>query len=199
MLEHELNVTRRVTVMGHPAFLPQIDAHGAVRAFHVLVRAIGRTHRVRINRSTIDIDNPATRTRTQINTQAGGYLDLRFVRVRQGGGITRDRYGTEGMDLPSKVVEIRGGGVAIERGALGGSFLGVTFIAVYNTPESVQSAIAATMAGTGGRVYGGHVFVMDGDVQFTACNFWDTTLVVPVTDQVGVQRRRLDGSSDGCN
>lgn len=40
VLEREINVTRRVTVVGHPAFLPNIDAGGggAVRAFHVLVR-----------------------------------------------------------------------------------------------------------------------------------------------------------------
>ncbi len=39
-LPREINVTRRVTVMGHPAYLPTIDAGGggAVRAFHVLVR-----------------------------------------------------------------------------------------------------------------------------------------------------------------
>jgi hypothetical protein len=120
-----------------------------------------------------------------MHTQAGGYLDLRFVRVRQGMGTTRDRYGAEGMDLPIQVSELRGGSVAIERGALGGSFLGVTFLALANTPEAVEGAIAATMAGMGGRIYGGHVFIMDGDVQFTACNFWDTTLVVPLTDQVG--------------
>lgn len=40
VLEREVNVTRRVTVMGNPAWLPQIDAHSAVRAFHVLVRAM---------------------------------------------------------------------------------------------------------------------------------------------------------------
>lgn len=121
------------------------------------------------------------------DTQAGGFLDLRFVRVRQGAGIVRARYGLEEGESPpgSKVLEIRGGAVAIERGALGGAFLGVTFIAVSNTPEAVQAAIAATVEGTGGRVYGGHVFVAEGDVQFVACNFWDTTLVLPLTDQVG--------------
>lgn len=40
VLEREVNVTRHVTVMGNPAWLPQIDAHYAVRAFHVLVRAM---------------------------------------------------------------------------------------------------------------------------------------------------------------
>jgi hypothetical protein len=141
---------------------------------------------------------------------------MRFVRVRQGAGIVRDRYGLEGADLPSKVVEVRGGAVAMEEGALGGFFTGVTFIsmvracarvdplaanqptaifacfpflpAVYTTqattPESVRDAIKSTIEGTGGRVYGGHVFVMDGDVDFVACNFWDTVLVLPLTDQV---------------
>jgi len=42
----------------------------------------------------------------------------------------------------------------------------------HNTPESVASAITATMEGTGGRVYGGHVFVMEGEVTFVGCNFW---------------------------
>ncbi len=52
------------------------------------------------------------------------------MRVRQGAGITRDRYGLEGADLPSLVAEIRGGAVAIEQRALGGAFTGVTFLAV---------------------------------------------------------------------
>jgi hypothetical protein len=36
----------------------------------------------------------------------------------------------------------------------------------------VASAITATMQGMGGRTYGGHVFVMDGEVTFVGCNFW---------------------------
>jgi hypothetical protein len=50
--------------------------------------------------------------------------------MRQGKGVTRARYGLEGAGLSSKVVEIRGGGVAIERGALGSSFTGATFLAL---------------------------------------------------------------------
>lgn len=42
VLSREISVTRRVTVMGNPAYLPSINAGagGAVRAFHVLVGAL---------------------------------------------------------------------------------------------------------------------------------------------------------------
>lgn len=35
--------------------------------------------------------------------QEGGFLELRFVRIKQGIGILRDRYGFEGQNLTSKV------------------------------------------------------------------------------------------------
>lgn len=35
--------------------------------------------------------------------QEGGFLELRFVRIKQGIGIMRDRYGLEGQNLTSKV------------------------------------------------------------------------------------------------
>ena len=35
--------------------------------------------------------------------QAGGFLELQYVRIRQTMGMERDRYGLEGADLPSKV------------------------------------------------------------------------------------------------
>jgi hypothetical protein len=102
----------------------------------------------------------------------GGFLELSFVRTKQGGGETRDRYGLEGLDLPSQVAEIRGGAVAVEPGALGANFVGVVFTAVANTPESVLNAIEATLQFVGGRIYGGHVFVAAGNVNFFGCNFW---------------------------
>ena len=114
----------------------------------------------------------------------GGFLELQFVRIRQGGGETRDRYGLEGLELNTHVGEIRGGAVAVEPGAVGASFVGVIFIAVANTPESVQNAIQATLDFVGGRIYGGHVFVAAGTVTFFGCNFWDTTLMMPLTDQI---------------
>ena len=43
----------------------------------------------------------------------------------------------------------------MELGALGANFVGVVFIAIATSPESVQDAIEATMALAGGRVYGG--------------------------------------------
>ena len=117
----------------------------------------------------------------------GGFLELQFVRVRQGGGHTRPRYGLEGLgEDATQVVEIRGGAVAVEPGALGANFVGVFFLAVANTPQSVENAITATLNFVGGRIYGGHVFVAAGNVNFFGCNFWDTTLVLPLTDQVSI-------------
>ncbi len=116
----------------------------------------------------------------------GGFLELSFVRTKQGGGETRDRYGLEGMDLASQVVEIRGGAVAVEPGALGANFVGVVFMAVANTPESVTNAIVSTLNFVGGRIYGGHVFMAVGNKNFFGCNFWDTVLIIPLTDQVSI-------------
>jgi len=114
----------------------------------------------------------------------GGFLELHFVRIRRGRGETRDRQGLEPGMWSTQVVEIRGGAVAVMPGALGSSFVGVTFIAVANTHESVQSAIQSTLDFVGGRVYGGHVFVASGTVTFFGCNFWDTTILLPLTDQI---------------
>ena len=73
--------------------------------------------------------------------------------------------------------------MAVEPGALGASFVGVTFIAIANDIESVQNAIQSTLDFDGGRTYGGHVFVASGTVTFFGCNFWDTTILLPLTDQ----------------
>ncbi len=90
--------------------------------------------------------------------QDGGFLELRFVRIKQGGGVLRDRYGLEGQDLRSKVNQrkgaglvsksrrsgltgpgsfipytqvrdIRGGGIFFDAGSLGGNLFEVVFIA----------------------------------------------------------------------
>lgn len=116
----------------------------------------------------------------------GGLLELQFVRVRQGGGTVRDRYGLEGSGSSSVVGEIRGGCVSVEPGALGANFVGVTFIAVANDWDSVQGAIEDQIDFVGGRIYGGHVYVAAGTVNFFGCNFWDTTLLLPFTDQVSI-------------
>ena len=85
--------------------------------------------------------------------------------------------------MVGKLIEVRGGAVAFEQGAVGGNFegtwvgrwvggwvdrvggsfhcsshahvhTGVIFLSVANTPESVASAIQLTLEGVGGRVYG---------------------------------------------
>jgi hypothetical protein len=117
---------------------------------------------IQVNRAVRVMGNPAVLPQIDgsgavrsFTVGPGGFLELQFLRIRQGGGQTRDRYGLEGLHLDSTVTEIRGGAVAVELGALGANFVGVVFIAIANIPESVQDAIEATMALAGGRVYGG--------------------------------------------
>jgi hypothetical protein len=119
-------------------------------------------------------------------TVTGGFFELSFVRTNQGGGIERERYGLEGLGLASTVGEIRGGAVSIEVGATGANFVGVVFTAIGTDPESIQGAIEDTLNFVGGRIYGGHVFVAAGNVNFFGCNFWDSALVLPLTDQVSL-------------
>jgi hypothetical protein len=76
--------------------------------------------------------------------------------------------------------------VAVEQGAAGANFEGVIFLSVANTPESVQSAITATLQGIGGRIYGGIIFIAAGSVSITNCHFWSTSILLPVTDQIVV-------------
>jgi hypothetical protein len=110
----------------------------------------------------------------------GGYLDMRFVRVKQGGGTMQDRLifgGTGGiptipdggagrkMQSPnSKIAVIYGGGILFDAGALGGNLRRVIFEAVANTPASVVNAITSMVNFVGGRVIGGHVTVVAGIV-----------------------------------
>jgi hypothetical protein len=110
----------------------------------------------------------------------GGYLDMRFVRVKQGGGTMQDRLifgGTGGipsipdggagrkMQAPnSQIAVIYGGGILFDAGALGGNLRRVIFEAVANTPASVVNAITSMVNFVGGRVIGGHVAVVAGIV-----------------------------------
>lgn len=130
-------------------------------------------------------------------------MDLQYVRVRQGVGELRDRFsfsrrpaadaaededGKEeeaaaGEGVGNQVIEVRGGCVAVQ-GAAGANFERVIFLYVANTPESVQSAITATLQGIGGRIYGGIIFIASGSVSVTNCHFWSTSFLLPVTDQV---------------
>jgi hypothetical protein len=117
---------------------------------------------------------------------AGGFLELKFVRIKRGGGITRNRYGLEGLHLASQVTEIRGGAVSVEPGAMGANFSGVVFLAVATSANSVQKAVEDTLNFMGGRVYGGHVFVASGTVNFFGCRFIDKSIVLPLTDQIAI-------------
>lgn len=106
-LPDEIVVRRRVLVMGHPVAIPNIDASNAVRGFHVVVSwstlfpswSFCDVCGSQVRRS-IDLYSITTPSFKQ---QEGGFLELRFVRLRQGGGIVRDRYGLEGAGLRTKV------------------------------------------------------------------------------------------------
>ena len=153
---------------------------------YALEEAIMVTRHVRVMGSPAVLPVISSDGERDFTVGPGGFLELQFVRLHQGGGTTRDRYGLEGLELNTEVAEIRGGGVAVEPGALGASFVGVIFIAVANDLESVQGAIESTLDFIGGRIYGGHVFVAAGTVTFFGCNFWDTTLLLPLTDQISI-------------
>lgn len=96
-LPKQIVVRRRVLIMGHPFTLPVLDASlfPAERAIRVAVRPHQGAH-FRL-KPYVTIPIPLT------HAQEGGYLDLRFVRIKPGAGIVRDRYGLEGQDLRSKV------------------------------------------------------------------------------------------------
>jgi len=169
-LEEEIIVARHVTIVGNPHRIPYIDCSAAVRCFHVV---------------------------------KGGFINLKFLKLAQGAGVTRKRgdlHSGDGVTPPigsrrhqrrdqgieitedfGKVVEIRGGAVYIEAG--GGTFTGVIFRAVYNTPDSVRLAIQSTVNLIGSRLYGGHVMMVAGVAAFTGCLLWDTALLLPLTDQ----------------
>lgn len=114
---------------------------------------------------------------------AGGRLDLQYVRLNQGAGSIRERYGMEGRESTSTVAEIKGGGVLFEAGAEGGSFVGVIFLALLDTPVSVKANIENTRNGVGGRTYGGHVYLVSGRVDFINCIIYDSFLLIAFTDQ----------------
>lgn len=169
LITQHIMVDRPIRIVGHPVFLPVIDAstlNMAPRAFRVV---------------------------------EGGFLDLQYIRVRAGVGETKERpvssnqtqaesafgetSGTQQVGVTGKILETRGGSVAIEQGASGANFEGVIFLSVANSWESVQEAIQATYTGMGGRTYGGHIFIAGGSVKFTNCHFWTTAILLPLTDQ----------------
>lgn len=104
VLPKPIVVRRRVLIMGHPLTLPVLDAAelAVERAIHVTVSPADM---YLIESWLLRHPHPPTHTHTRTHThmQEGGYLDLRFVRIKAGAGILRDRYGLEGQDLRSKV------------------------------------------------------------------------------------------------
>jgi len=112
---------------------------------------------------------------------AGAFLELRFLQIVKSEGILRDPLPWE-LAFGKQVLEIRGGAVFFEPGALGGNFVGVFFIDDPDPAAALQTAIRQTEEQTVIRVYGGHVFVSEGDVHFIGCMFWDLTILYPITN-----------------
>lgn len=120
----------------------------------------------------------------------GGFLELRFVRARQGGGIVRDRITSPQQQPPSnaaeteeeeeeaplpdssQVREIRGGSIYFDVGALGGNLNAVIFIVDASTAENMQGAVEDTVNGVGLRIYCGNICVADSDVILLNCHFF---------------------------
>ena len=59
--------------------------------------------------------------------QAGGFLEARFVSFVMSEGVVRDPLPWEGVTSP-KVIEVRGGSVLFEAGAIGGNFVNCFFL-----------------------------------------------------------------------
>ena len=112
---------------------------------------------------------------------AGAFLELRFLQIVKSEGILRDPLPWE-FAFGEQVLEIRGGAVFFEPGALGGNFVGVFFIDDPDPAAALQTAIRQTEEQTVIRVYGGHVFVSEGNVHFIGCMFWDLTILYPITN-----------------
>lgn len=177
-----INVTRSVRILGDPGTLPHIDGGAAERCFNVLAGGFLEMQFLRLHQGS------------GVYRPRGVFGDRRRRRrrraqqVQQGQG--EEIQGAEAVDVdededePGGVIDIRGGGVSVEAGAEGARFVGVVFLAVQNTPESVAAAMEATARGVGSRVWGGHVFVAAGRVDFIFCHFWDTAILVPLTDQL---------------
>jgi hypothetical protein len=101
----------------------------------------------------------------KICTQAGGYLELRFVQIVMSEGIYRDAYSWEyATSSDGKVNEVRGGSVMFAPGALGGIFTGVIFIDDPEVEAGVERSIRRTLNRETYRIYGGHVFAAGGDI-----------------------------------
>jgi len=172
MLPHDIVVTDRKVIVGHPIYKPTIDAGDALRAFTV---------------------------------KKGGYLTLKFVRISGGAGTVRPRgapysevewenrrtQALNGVNAEAEygnieqngIYEIRGGDVKVELGGQA-NFIGVGFISIDRDPAQIAGALEETAALMGARVYGGHVLVAGGIVQFYGCHFWNSAIIGAFTDQV---------------
>ena len=166
-----------------------------------------------INRSVVVMGNPlsppiiypkAGDSLRAFRVVAGGFLDLRFVRLRQGAAVARGRFGVElppepeedddpdgtgeegkeAVDLTNKhmIYEVRGACVLFDVGALGGTFQGVVFTSLENSAQDMKDAILAMRTRVGIRVYGGMLFMIAGNVQLLNCHFFETGLKEPFTD-----------------
>eukprot|EP00624_Nannochloropsis_granulata_P000570 evm.model.NODE_12231_length_13929_cov_59.199226.2 len=85
---------------------------------------------------------------------------------------------------PGEVIDIRGGSVYFEPGAVGGTFNGVYFTSDQTSLEDIQAAIRLTVNLIGLRIWGGHVLVAGGDVSFNGCIFYDLELLTPFSDRI---------------
>jgi hypothetical protein len=172
ILPHDIVVTSRKVIVGHPIYKPTIDAGEALRAFTV---------------------------------KKGGFLTIKFVRISGGAGTVRPRgapyseaefnrrkaQALNGINADAEygdieangIYEIRGGDVKVELGGQA-NFIGVGFVSIDRDPAQIAGAIEETAALMGARVYGGHVLVAGGIVQFYGCHFWNSAIMGAFTDQV---------------
>ena len=172
MLPHDIVVTGRKVIVGHPVYKPTIDAGEALRAFTV---------------------------------KKGGFLTIKFVRISGGAGTVRPRkapyseaefnrrkaQALNGVNAEAEygdieangIYEIRGGDVKVELGGQA-NFIGVGFISIDRDPAQIAGALEETAALMGARIYGGHVLVAGGTVQFYGCHFWNSAIMGAFTDQV---------------
>lgn len=105
-------------------------------------------------------------------SQAGGFLEVRYVRLSEGTGIRRARIplfesaggGGGGGIFGNEVIEKRGSMLFVEPGARGGNFIGVYFDNDEGNVEAVGETIEFILSGTGYRAYGGLVFIAGGEL-----------------------------------
>lgn len=134
---------------------------------------------------------------------------MRFVSFVMSEGVARDPLPWEGATSP-KVIEIRGGSVYFEAGAVGGNFVNCFFVddrdvgavrlwlgwmficsgpttdvkseSIHRSLQGLEAAIQQTMDQVTVRIYGGHVFAVSGNINFYNCLIFDLTILYPLTN-----------------